>query len=97
MKYLVALSAAVVVFTAPSISKGGDCAKIGYETVCKADDSCTWDSKKRKCKEKVKNIMGCSSHAEFYCEANGCLWDDVKRKCTEKKQLPSSPSKKGAD
>jgi hypothetical protein len=45
MKYLVALSAAVLLLTAPSISKGADCNKIDYQTLCKSDDSSTWHSK----------------------------------------------------
>jgi hypothetical protein len=97
MKYFLAVCTALLLLTAPSISKGADCNKIDYQTLCKADDSCTWDSKKHKCKAKVTNIMGCSSHAEFYCAPNGCVWDDEKRKCTEKKQQSLSPSKKGAD
>jgi hypothetical protein len=84
MKYLFALLACVVLFTAPCTSMGAGCSANNFETVCEEDSSCKWDSKKHKCTKKGPGT-GCSSHTEFYCALNGCAWDSTKRKCTDKK------------
>ena len=85
MNYLFVLLTCVVLLTAPSISMGAGCSANNYETVCKQDSSCNWDSKKHKCKKKGSST-GCSSHTEFYCAPNGCQWDSAKRQCTDKKK-----------
>jgi hypothetical protein len=83
MKYVFALTALVVLLAIPSMSMGAGCSANHYETVCKEDSSCEWDTKKSKCKKKEANT-GCSSHSEFYCEANGCQWDRMASKCNTK-------------
>jgi hypothetical protein len=41
------------------------------------------DGKNSKCKTKEAST-GCTSHSEFYCEANGCQWNRMARKCETK-------------
>jgi hypothetical protein len=66
-----------------------------YETECKADSACTWESGKKDkptCKSK-EATSGCASHkSEFYCEANRCKWDILSKggKCTESTEQRSN-------
>jgi hypothetical protein len=84
MKQLVSIIAFVMCLVTSSISIADEsCKAHEYETVCKEDSSCEWDDKKSKCKNK-KVYTGCSSHSEFYCEANGCRWNSMKRSCETK-------------
>jgi hypothetical protein len=84
MQYLLSITAFVIFLTSSSVSIADtSCHAREYETVCKEDSSCEWDGKTSKCKTKAATT-GCSSHSEFYCEANGCQWNRMARKCETK-------------
>jgi hypothetical protein len=71
MQYLLSITAFVIFFTSSNLSIAAvSCHAHEYETVCKEDSSCEWDGKNSKCKTKEAST-GCTSHSEFYCEANG--------------------------
>ena len=84
LKHLILIITLVLCLVSSSNS-GADtpCKDLGYQTLCKDNESCEWDNKKSKCKEK-KTYTGCSSHSEFYCEAYRCQWNPTKRKCEDK-------------
>jgi hypothetical protein len=74
-----------VVFVASSnisIAAGTGCKSHYYQTQCQEDKACNWNTKRNECQAN-KTYIGCQSHGEFYCEANGCHWDSLARKCTE--------------
>jgi hypothetical protein len=89
MRYrLVSILAFIVFLASSSISTvdAAACKDHEYQTECAEDPSCTWDSGTGRkphpgCKSK-KTFVGCGSHSEFYCQANGCQWDSENRKCT---------------
>jgi hypothetical protein len=84
MQYLLSITAFVIFFTSSNLSIAAvSCHAHEYETVCKEDSSCEWDGKNSKCKTKEAST-GCTSHSEFYCEANGCQWNRMARKCETK-------------
>jgi hypothetical protein len=84
MQYLLSITAFVIFLTSSSLSIAAvSCREQQYETLCKKDSSCEWDDKKSKCKTKQAHT-GCTSHSEFYCQANGCQWDLKGRKCETK-------------
>jgi hypothetical protein len=84
MQYLLSITAFVIFLTSSSVSIADtSCHERDNETVCKEDSSCEWDGKTNKCKTKAAT-PGCSSHTEFYCEANGCQWNRMARKCETK-------------
>src|SRR5262245_60813293 len=89
---------AFVVFLASSVSSIAEagCKEHEYESECAEDPSCTWGKGTSKgaqlhCSVK-KTYIGCGSHSEFYCEANGCRWDAEERKCTDKGAGLAPPS-----
>ena len=89
MRYRLASIFAFIVFLASSgissIAQAAACKDHEYASECAEDPSCTWDSGTGTkphpgCKSK-KTFVGCGSHSEFYCQANGCQWDSENRKC----------------
>jgi hypothetical protein len=78
MRYrLVSILAFIVFLASSSISTvdAAACKDHEYQTECAEDPSCTWDSGTGRkphpgCKSK-KTFVGCGSHSEFYCQANG--------------------------
>ena len=93
MRYcLLSIPAFVVFLVTSSLAEAG-CKDHEYESLCREDPSCYWSGGKGNsgpsCREK-KTYIGCSSHGEFYCEANGCQWNSEKRKCIDKSAAPIS-------
>jgi hypothetical protein len=96
MRMRYCLVAFVVFLASSSISSNAEaaCKDHVYESECAEDPSCTWGKGTSKgaqlhCSVK-KTYIGCGSHSEFYCEANGCRWDAEERKCTDKGGTPPS-------
>ena len=88
----------VVFLASSSISSNAEAACKDHvcESECAEDPSCTWGKGTSKgaqlhCSVK-KTYIGCGSHSEFYCEANGCQWDAEARKCTDKSATLAPPS-----
>jgi len=91
MRQFLSITAFVVLLLASlsisSIAEAG-CKQHEYQSECAEDPSCIWGTGTGKkstpsCRQK-KTFIGCGSHSEFYCEANGCQWDSKTRKCIDK-------------
>jgi hypothetical protein len=96
MRYFLLSILAFVVFVASSsLSIAASCKSYYYQTECEEDAACNWNIKRGACQSKT-TYVGCGSHSEFYCEANGCQWDSENRKCIDKGgTLPSAIAQPG--
>jgi hypothetical protein len=90
MRQFLSITTFVLFLAGSSISIAGtSCGDHYYETECRDDPSCTWDTgsgknPKPKCKKK-ESFVGCDSHkSEIYCAPNGCLRDSEHRRCIDK-------------